>query len=186
MIVLEILKIIGIVLACIVGLVLLIAALVCFVPVRYKINAEGENADIEGRAETGWLLGVLKASAEYKDKKLKYRISVIGISLVKKTLGENEVEALREVIQEEDIRTDATKYSEVSTALTKAEEKESEKTKKILEKKEEAALKKNRQKKRNRRSRPRKRQRRALPPLRISLGPASTVLKSATGDLKKH
>ncbi len=142
MIVLEILKIIGIVLACIAGLVLLIAALVCFVPVRYKINAQGENADIEGRAETGWLLGLLKASAEYKDKKLKYRISVMGISMVKKTLGENEVEALREVIQEEEIRTDATKYTEVSTALSKAEEKESEKTKKILEKKEEAALKK--------------------------------------------
>ena len=83
MIILSILKIIGIVLACIVGLVLLLVLLVILVPIRYRFSGEGMNADIQAEGKASWLFGLLSASIRFAEKKLLYRVSVAGISLKK-------------------------------------------------------------------------------------------------------
>lgn len=81
MIILTILKIIGIVLACIVGLALLLVLLVLFVPVRYQISADGENTAVKAHGKVTWLLGVLTAKADYQDLDIAYKLSLIGIKL---------------------------------------------------------------------------------------------------------
>lgn len=88
MIFLTILKIIGIVLASIVGLVLLVALLVLFAPIRYKIAGTGKNENVQGVAKASWLFGILSAKAEYFGKNLEYKVSVIGISLLKGGIGD--------------------------------------------------------------------------------------------------
>lgn len=123
MIVLQILKIIGFVLAGIVGLALLIILLVLFAPIRYKLNAAGENAEIEGSVKASWLLGLFKALVDYKEKRLSYCVKIAGIVLTKGVLGEDEVETLREVLQEEEVISDPKQYEKVSKELQQAEEK---------------------------------------------------------------
>ncbi len=83
MIILSILKIIGIVLACIVGLVLLLVLLILLVPIRYRFSGDGMNADIQADGKASWLFGLLSASIRFAEKKLLYRVSVAGISLKK-------------------------------------------------------------------------------------------------------
>ncbi len=83
MIILSILKIIGIVLACIVGLVLLLVLLILLVPIRYRFSGDGMNADIQADGKASWLFGFLSASIRFAEKKLLYRVSVAGILLKK-------------------------------------------------------------------------------------------------------
>ena len=142
MIILQILKIIGFVLAGIVGLALLIVLLVLFVPIRYKASGAGENTEIEGGAKATWLLGLFKAAADYKEKKLSYAVKFAGIVLTKGVLGEDEAEALREVLQEEEIISDPKQYEKISKELQKA----GEKAEKAEELKEEKRLEKEQQK----------------------------------------
>ena len=161
MIILQILKIIGFVLAGIVGLALLIVLMVLFVPIRYKASGAGENAEIEGGAKATWLLGLFKATADYKEKKLSYAVKFAGIVLTKGVLGEDEAEALREVLQEEEIISDPKQYEKISKELQKAEEKaekaeelkeekRQEKEQQKEEKKAEKAEQKEQRKKENR------------------------------------
>ncbi len=101
MIVLQILKIIGIVLACIVGLIILLVLLLLLTPLRYRIAAEGENADIKGSATARMLLGLLSFKLTYEDKKAEYKARVAGIPVFKGSFGQDEAEAVKEVIDEE-------------------------------------------------------------------------------------
>ena len=89
MIILTILKIIGIVLACIVGLVLFIVILVLLAPVRYRLSGAGENTDIRAQGKVTWLLGLLTAAAEYEELDVAYRVSVLGFNLKKGSLKEH-------------------------------------------------------------------------------------------------
>lgn len=140
MIVLQILKIIGLVLAGIVGLVILLLLVVCFAPIRYKVVAKGENADMEGEASAVWIFGLAKAALEYRGKQLSYYVRVAGIRIIKGVLGKDEAEALREVLEEEDVIADRKQYEKISKELQKAEEKaekaEAEKEEKRREKEE--------------------------------------------------
>lgn len=133
MIVLQILKIIGFVLACIVGLVIFLLLVVCFAPLRYKVNAKGENADIDGGASIVWIFGLAKAAVEFREKKLSYYVRIAGKRLIKGVVGQDEAEALREVLQEDEVASDQKQYERISKELKKAEEK----TEKIEAKKEE-------------------------------------------------
>ena len=83
MIILSILKIIGIVLACIVGLILLLVLLILLVPIRYRFSGEGMNADIEAEGKASWLFGLITASIGYAQKKLPFRVSAFGIPVKK-------------------------------------------------------------------------------------------------------
>ena len=86
MIILTILKIIGIVLACLVGFVLLILLLVLFFPIRYRLSGDGENTAIQADGKVSWLFGLLTALAHYQDLDLSYRVYVLGIKLIKGSL----------------------------------------------------------------------------------------------------
>lgn len=79
---LTVLKIIGIVLACIIGIVLLLICLVLFVPVRYRINAEKEDpeADPVAFARASFLLHILSAKVIY-EKKLEIIVRIFGFRL---------------------------------------------------------------------------------------------------------
>ena len=79
---LTVLKIIGIVLACIIGLVLLLICLVLFVPVRYRINAEKEDpeADPVAFARSSFLLHILSAKVIY-EKKLEIIVRIFGFRM---------------------------------------------------------------------------------------------------------
>ncbi len=79
---LTVLKIIGIVLACIIGLVLLLICLVLFVPVRYRINAEKEDpeADPVAFARASFLLHILSAKVIY-EKKPEIIVRIFGFRL---------------------------------------------------------------------------------------------------------
>lgn len=83
MILLSILKIIGIVLACIAGLILLLVFLILLVPLRYRFWGEGMNADIQADGSASWLFGLLSASLHYAENTLVYRVRIAGISLKK-------------------------------------------------------------------------------------------------------
>ena len=71
-IILLILKIIGIVLSCIIGILILAAVCVLFVPVRYKIKVvreEGEgNPPVIAWAKVTWLLHLLNVLVRYPSK----------------------------------------------------------------------------------------------------------------------
>ena len=81
--ILLILKIIGIVLLCLLGLFLLVLCLVLFVPVRYRIQAEWttepENRVVQ--AKITWLLHSISATFSYKEGKFQQVIRILGIRL---------------------------------------------------------------------------------------------------------
>lgn len=70
-VILTILKIIGIILLCILGLILLLAGVVLFVPVRYRITvkkeAEEELSDAHVTIRVTWLLHLLNVCFAYPD-----------------------------------------------------------------------------------------------------------------------
>ena len=72
-ILLFILKIIGIILAVILGVLVLLICVVLFVPVEYRAKGECRGIrEINGMVHVRWLFGLLRASAVYKDHKLDY------------------------------------------------------------------------------------------------------------------
>lgn len=83
-IILNILKVTGIVLASILGLVILILLLVLFVPVRYKLSfvRTGEEGDepIEARGYASWLLHILHVSLAYPAESV-VTIRIFGIPI---------------------------------------------------------------------------------------------------------
>lgn len=94
MILLEILKWIGIVLACIVGLLLAILLLVLFVPIKYSLKGEyvtGNNPFADFKAS--WLLSLVSFSFSYHENKTSNSLKICGISKKnKKKTKENDEE----------------------------------------------------------------------------------------------
>ena len=66
-----ILKIIGIILAVLLGLVLLLICIVLFVPVRYKANVQKAGEEIVGRVRVSWLSHGVTVTLDYRDKKME-------------------------------------------------------------------------------------------------------------------
>ncbi len=75
-IILLIVKIIGMILAAVLGLVLLVIGLVLFVPVRYRLQAGclGDFQTLQVRGRVTWLLRLARADVSLRDRKLKWRI----------------------------------------------------------------------------------------------------------------
>ena len=94
---LLVLKIIGIVLLSVVGLVVLILSLILFVPIRYRIGGKYEN-DPEVVAKVSWLLHILSVKASFIAGKLTYTIRLFGIPLK----GSNKKEKPRKVKKTKD------------------------------------------------------------------------------------
>ena len=77
-ILLLVLKFIGIIIAAILGILVLLACIVLFVPVRYEIQgkSDGSLESIKGKIRVTWLLHLFSADVYYKEKCLKWRIRI--------------------------------------------------------------------------------------------------------------
>lgn len=75
-ILLFVLKIIGIIITAILGILVLLLCIVLFVPFRYEIKgrSEGTAASLKGKIKVTWLLHLFRADVYYKDQKLMWRI----------------------------------------------------------------------------------------------------------------
>lgn len=83
-IILEILKVIGIILLVILGLVLLLIAIVLFVPIRYKGNGLINDNAKEAHARITWLLHAVHVQVNYcHPDKPEFMIKVLGINVQK-------------------------------------------------------------------------------------------------------
>ncbi|MGF0034194.1 DUF2953 domain-containing protein [Bariatricus sp. SGI.154] len=77
-ILLLILKIIGIIIAAILGILVLLIGIVLFVPVRYEAKGEfdGTLEGIDVRAKVTWLLHLVKVTVCYENQELSWRIRI--------------------------------------------------------------------------------------------------------------
>lgn len=81
-----ILKITGIILLSVLGIVLLLLAAVLFIPVRYRILLE-KNLQIQFSGKISWFLGVLALSGAYDGKQMQMDIRLFGHSLLHRKPG---------------------------------------------------------------------------------------------------
>ena len=79
-IILVILKIIGILLACIVALLLLLALSVLLVPVRYRGRVE-KNGDISAMGHIHWLLHIVSGKIFYEEGEVSIKVRIFGIPI---------------------------------------------------------------------------------------------------------
>lgn len=80
-VILTILKITGIVLLCIIALILILAAIVLFVPIRYRIRADKPlEEDFTAFAGISFLLHILSGKIVY-DKDIDYNIRLFGLKI---------------------------------------------------------------------------------------------------------
>ncbi len=84
-ILLLILKMIGIILAVILGILVLLVCIAAFVPVRYEINARcsGDLRTLKLRGTAAWFFSLIRADIYYKENRLKWRLRIAW----KKILG---------------------------------------------------------------------------------------------------
>ncbi len=79
-ILLMILKIIGIILASMLGLILLLLLVVLFVPIRYRAKVAKTENLINGNLRVSWLFGVVVAHLFLKNKDFSFDVKIFGIS----------------------------------------------------------------------------------------------------------
>ncbi len=80
-IVLLILKIIGIILLWVIGIILLLAALIMFYPVSYKMQAAYEDS-LYARVKVHWLFHLISVTLDYKDAGKKCILRILGIPIM--------------------------------------------------------------------------------------------------------
>ena len=90
-IILNILKIAGIVLACVLGFVILLVLMVLFIPIRYRLSfvrtgVEGDDP-INARGYVSWLLHIVHVSLAYPAESIVI-IRIFGIPIKRISLGE--------------------------------------------------------------------------------------------------
>ncbi len=90
---LSVLRIIGIVLLCILGAILLMILLVLFVPFRYRVDA-GKEEKLHARARVHWLLYFVIVDLLYDDG-INMRLRILGIPLYDKKKKEAKAEKKR-------------------------------------------------------------------------------------------
>lgn len=79
-IILLILKIIGIAIAAILGLLLFVVLLVLFVPIRYRGEVH-KRQEIQAEGKVSWLLGVILFRIRYTEQGTKYALRICGFKL---------------------------------------------------------------------------------------------------------
>lgn len=93
-IVLQILAIIGIVLLCLLGLLLLVIGLVLFVPIRYNVTGKKEQENMELLVRASWLFKIISFYFVYPDAGHN-RLKVLGIPVVRIGKAQEEWEEKR-------------------------------------------------------------------------------------------
>lgn len=82
-ILLLILKIIGFIIAVILGILLLTVCVILFVPIRYQLTAscDGTFAGLHAKARATWLLHLVRLYVSYENRKLSWRIGIAWKSI---------------------------------------------------------------------------------------------------------
>ena len=91
-----IIKIIGIILAVLLGLALLILLLVLFVPVRYRAYGIRSSRECRAEGRVSWLLRLLCIPFSFQDGELEIRVKLLGFTILDPL---KEEEAFREPVQ---------------------------------------------------------------------------------------
>lgn len=78
---LTILKVVGIILAVLVGLILLAVCAVLFVGISYEARVQ-YSGDVTVKARVSWLWRLLHCSAVFAEKKLRFKVRVFGIPVI--------------------------------------------------------------------------------------------------------
>ena len=91
-----IIKIIGIILAALLGLALLILLLVLFVPVRYRAYGIRSSRECRAEGRVSWLLRLLCIPFSFQDGELEIRVKLLGFTILDPL---KEEEAFREPVQ---------------------------------------------------------------------------------------
>lgn len=84
-ILLTILKIIGIILLVLIGLILLAAAVILLVPIRYHGEGAREEKILSGNVKLTWLLHMISASVSLSEDGTKIRVCLFGKTIYPKT-----------------------------------------------------------------------------------------------------
>ena len=84
-ILLTILKIIGIILLVLIGLILLAAAVILLVPIRYHGEGAREEKILSGNVKLTWLLHMISASASLSEDGTKIRVCLFGKTIYPKS-----------------------------------------------------------------------------------------------------
>ena len=103
--------IIGIVLLCILGLVLLILAALLFVPFRYEMDISGDLQEkaLNGKAYVRWLLRIVSFKTDIlSPKDIRYTLRIFGIPFKRGSFGGGEEESNASETSEE-AKEDATR-----------------------------------------------------------------------------
>lgn len=138
-ILLTILKIIGIVLLIIVGLIIFAGVSVLFVPIRYsgRIVGDMENREVKADANVSWFLHFISIKIRFEENKVKYFLKIFGIKFVdseKKKEPEITTDKREELLKTETEKTSTT-VSENKKVHEEKPEIKAEKPRKKTEKK---------------------------------------------------
>ena len=114
-----IIKIIGIILAVLLGLALLILLLVLFVPVRYRAYGIRSSRECRAEGRVSWLLRLLCIPFSFQDGELEIKVKLLGFTILDPLKGEEE--AFREPVQR---KTEQSAGKKEGTAGADAEKEE--------------------------------------------------------------
>ncbi len=122
-VVLWILKIIGIILLCLLGLLFVLLTVVLFVPVRYRIQGEVKEKETQIHIRASWLCHVISFLGDYVDGTFDYILKIFG---VRKEFGGSDEETSSEVEETPQKASEgvaeAGEAGKLTTESTKAEE----------------------------------------------------------------
>ena len=114
-----IIKIIGIILAVLLGLALLILLLVLFVPVRYRAYGIRSSRECRAEGRVSWFLRLLCIPFSFQDGELEIKVKLLGFTILDPLKGEEE--AFREPVQR---KTEQSAGKKEETAGADAEKEE--------------------------------------------------------------
>lgn len=80
-IILGILKIIGIILASIIGLLLVLLVLGLFYPISYVLEGKKDGVELSAKGKVYWLFHAVSFVVWYEEKKLQYKLRLFGIPI---------------------------------------------------------------------------------------------------------
>lgn len=118
---LLILKITGIVIACILGLVILVVTAVLFVPVRYKVNADYHDR-FKAQAKVSWL-GILRLMISY-DEELDIKAKAFFITVYNNNDENSKVSEQKKAKKEKEKKPEENIFSASDKDVEKLTEKE--------------------------------------------------------------
>ena len=116
-ILLSVLKITGIIIAAILGILVLLVCIVLFVPIRYEVKAkcDGTIETLKAKGVVTWILHLIRADFYFKDKKLRWKLRIAWLKKSNQTTKK---------IRKEEEPNEETKESEKESEAVEEKEEE--------------------------------------------------------------